>query len=109
ERRPHVLAGVRGLLLRVHQVEVVARIPFVQGRDPDFVAAVVAQDALLRARRQCGIGEGDVEPAGAVGRVGAGRVVGREGDHGAHERRRTTLPAYDPPGAYSPDRTGRVV
>src|SRR6266550_3432443 len=31
ERRPHVLAGVRGLLLRVHQVEVVARIPFVQG------------------------------------------------------------------------------
>src|SRR5882724_10480284 len=63
ERRPHVLASVRGLLLRMDQVEVVAGIPFVQRGDPDLVAAVVTQHALLSARRQRGIGQGDVEPA----------------------------------------------
>src|SRR2546426_12717108 len=50
ERRPHDLAGVRGLLLRMHQMEVVAGIPFVQRRDAELVATVVAQDARLRAR-----------------------------------------------------------
>src|SRR2546427_11821880 len=63
---------------RMHQMQMVAGIPFVQRRDAELVATVVAQDALLRAGRQCGVGKGDVEPAGAVGRVGAGRVVGCE-------------------------------
>src|SRR5256884_3751174 len=34
-RRPHDLAGVRGLLLRMHQMEVVAGITFVQRRDAE--------------------------------------------------------------------------
>src|SRR3989442_10106824 len=42
-----------------------------------------------RAGRQCRVGKGHVEPAGAVGRVGAGRVVGCERDD--RDRKSTRL------------------
>src|SRR5205807_8414779 len=88
DRCPHVLARVGPLLLGVYQVEVVAWVAFVQRRGGELVAAVVTQNALLRARRQRRIREGDGEPAGPVARVGAGGVVRREGNERSHEGRR---------------------
>src|SRR5438309_1098696 len=54
---------------------------------PDPALPPSTQEALLRARRQCRVRKRDVEPAGAIGRVGTGRVVGRERDDRSHERR----------------------
>ena len=85
EGRPEILANVRRLFLRDHELQMMAGIALVQRRGGQLVAAVVAQNPLLLRRRQARIGDGNIEPAGAVAAVSPGAVVGGIGNHRTHE------------------------
>ena len=64
------------------------RVAFVERGRGKFEPAMVAEHALLLPGGELGIGHRHVEPAGAIGRVGAGAVVGGKGNDRAHERGR---------------------
>ncbi len=85
QRRPQILADVRGQPFRSDEVQVVSRVSLVQRRRRQLVAAMVAQDALLLLRRESRVGDRHVEPALAVSLVGAGAVVRGERNHRPQE------------------------
>src|SRR5712692_7734580 len=72
--RPKILAHMRRPFFRNHELQMMPGIAFVQRRSGQLVAAVVAQDPLLLLPRQARVGDGDIEPAGAVAAVSPGAV-----------------------------------
>src|SRR5882762_4990639 len=92
KRRPEILAHVRRQLFRDDELQMMPGIAFVQRRGGQLVAAVIAENPLLLLPRQARIGDGDIEPAGAVTAVGPRTVVRGVRNHRAHERGRRNHP-----------------